>query len=118
MKDFRPISLVSSMYKVLAKRLRKVLNLIIGETQMAFVENRQSFDSLVITEDIIHKWRTDKDGGLLVKLDFEMAYDSVDHDFLDSMLEGIGFGRTWRIWIRECITLPLLSVLVNGIPTP
>ncbi|KAK2665800.1 hypothetical protein Ddye_004374 [Dipteronia dyeriana] len=95
MKDFRPISLVSSMYKVLAKvltnRLRKVMNSIIGEAQMAFIENRQSSDSLVIAEEIIHKWRSGNDGGFLVKLEFEKAYNNVDHDFLDSMLEGMGF---------------------------
>ncbi|KAK2662605.1 hypothetical protein Ddye_001179 [Dipteronia dyeriana] len=99
MKDFKPISLVSSMYKMLAKvlanRLRKVMNSIIGESQMAFVENRQSSDSLVIAEEIIHKWRSGDVGGMLVKLDFEKAYDSVDHVFLDSMLEGMGFGRKW-----------------------
>ncbi|KAK2637741.1 hypothetical protein Ddye_025536 [Dipteronia dyeriana] len=81
------------MYKVLAKvlanRPRKVKNSII-----------------------------DKEDSLLVKLDFEKAYDSMDHDFLNSMLEGMGFGRKWRIWIRECISSPLMSVLVNVIPTP
>ncbi|KAK2635518.1 hypothetical protein Ddye_030310 [Dipteronia dyeriana] len=54
MKDFRPISLVGSLYKVLAKvlanRLRKVLDSIIGELQMAFVQNRQITDSFVIAE--------------------------------------------------------------------
>ncbi|KAK2640473.1 hypothetical protein Ddye_028268 [Dipteronia dyeriana] len=44
MKDFRPVSLISSMYKILAKvlanRLRKVMNAIIGDSQMAFVKNR------------------------------------------------------------------------------
>ncbi|KAK3189922.1 hypothetical protein Dsin_029483 [Dipteronia sinensis] len=63
-KDFRPISLVSSMYKILAKvlanRLRKVMDAIIGESQMAFVKNRQISDSFVIAEEIIRKWKNDK----------------------------------------------------------
>ena len=53
-----------------------------------------------------------------MKLDFEKAYDSVDHGFLDSMLENIGVSDYWRGWIRHCISSPLLSVLVNGSPTP
>ncbi|KAK3218241.1 hypothetical protein Dsin_012211 [Dipteronia sinensis] len=89
MKDFRPISLVCSMYKVLVNRLRKVMNSIIGKLQMAFVKNRQIYDSLIFAEEIIHKWRRDKEGGLIVKLDFEKAFDNVDHDFLDSMMKAV-----------------------------
>ncbi|KAK2645841.1 hypothetical protein Ddye_021036 [Dipteronia dyeriana] len=44
-KDFRPISLVGSMYKVLAKvlanHIKNVMDSVIGETQVAFVKNRQ-----------------------------------------------------------------------------
>ena len=52
-----------------------------------------------------------------MKLDFEKAYDSVDHTFLDDIMGEMGFGRKWRLWMRSCITSPLLSVLVNGSPT-
>lgn len=44
LRDFRPISLVSLMYKIFAKvlanRLKPVMNSMIGEFQMAFVSNR------------------------------------------------------------------------------
>ena len=119
--EFRPISLVGAMYKILAKVLanciRRVMSSIIGDFQMVFVKGRQIIDSFIIAEEIIHKWRKDKEGGLLVKLDFEKAYDSVDHAFLDSMMVNMGFGDHWRGWIRNCISSPLLSVLVNGSPT-
>ncbi|KAK2639526.1 hypothetical protein Ddye_027321 [Dipteronia dyeriana] len=87
LKDFISISLVGSMYKVLAKvlanRLKKVMNLIIGDTQMAFVQNHHIVYSFVIANEIIHWWKRDIEGSLLIKLDFEKAYDSVDHSFLD-----------------------------------
>ncbi|KAK3198662.1 hypothetical protein Dsin_022077 [Dipteronia sinensis] len=96
MKDFRPICLVGALYKVLAKvlanRMRKVMNSVIGEYQMAFVRNRQIIDSFVIAEEIIHHWKKSKEGGLMVKLDFEKSYDSLDHTFLDNMLREMGFG--------------------------
>ncbi|KAK3218614.1 hypothetical protein Dsin_012584 [Dipteronia sinensis] len=61
MKDFKPISLVGCIYKLLAKVLancvKKVMNLVIGESQMAFVNDRQIEDSFVIVEDIIHLWK-------------------------------------------------------------
>ncbi|KAK2639288.1 hypothetical protein Ddye_027083 [Dipteronia dyeriana] len=121
MKDFRPISLVGALYKILAKVLAnrkwKVINSVVGESQMAFVRNRQILDSLVITEEIIHQWKKSREGGFLVKLDFEKAYDSLDHSFLDFMLKEMGFGWHWRKWVSCCISTPRLSVLVNGSPT-
>ena len=71
----------------------------------------------MVAEEIIHSWRNDKVCGLLVKFDFEKAYDLVDHSFLDSILEGMGFGIKWRHWMSCCILTPSLSVLVNGSPT-
>ncbi|KAK2651346.1 hypothetical protein Ddye_011202 [Dipteronia dyeriana] len=119
--EFRPISLVGSMYKVLAKvlaiRMRKVMDKVIGESQMAFVGNRQLLDSFITAQGIIDHLKNCREGGLVVKLDFEKAYDSLDHNFLDSMLERMRFGERWRQWIRHCITTPMLSVLVNGRPT-
>ena len=54
LRDFRPINLVSSMYKILAKvltnRLKKVMNSVIGENQSAFVKNRQIMDSYVVVK--------------------------------------------------------------------
>ncbi|KAK3212400.1 hypothetical protein Dsin_017106 [Dipteronia sinensis] len=80
MGDFRPISLVGTMYKVVAKvlenRLKRVMEAIIGETQMAFIKNRQILGSYVIAEEIIDNWRKGGEGGVLAKLDFEKAYDS------------------------------------------
>jgi hypothetical protein len=42
-------------------------------------------------EEIIKKWKCDREGEFLFKLDFVKAYDSVDHRFFDHMMEGIGF---------------------------
>jgi hypothetical protein len=120
-KDFRPISLVESLYKVLAKvlanRLKRVINSVIGSTQMAFVKDRQITDSFVIAEEMIHQWKKRGKGGVLVKLDFEKAYDSVDHNFLLEVMNKMGFGLRWQDWIRWCIASTSMSVLVNGSPT-
>ncbi|KAK2646317.1 hypothetical protein Ddye_021512 [Dipteronia dyeriana] len=121
MEDFRPISLVGSMYKVQAKMLanhiKEVMNSVIWESQIAFVKGQQIIDYFIIAKEIIHKWKKEKEGGLVVNLEFEKAYDSVDHAFLESMMESVGFGFRWGSWIRDCLSLPLLSMLVNGSPT-
>ncbi|KAK2641778.1 hypothetical protein Ddye_023541 [Dipteronia dyeriana] len=96
LSDFRLISLVGSMYKVLAKvlanRINKVMNSIIGESHKAFVKGHQILNSFVIAKKNIHERKMDKEEGLLVKLDIKKAYDSGGHDFLDSMMEDMGFG--------------------------
>ncbi|KAK2637372.1 hypothetical protein Ddye_032164 [Dipteronia dyeriana] len=81
---------------------------------MAFVWNHQILDSFVMAEEIIHQWKKSKEGGFLVKLDFEKAHDSLYHNFLDDTIRDMGFGEKWRQWIRNCISSPSLSVLVNG----
>ncbi|KAK2649627.1 hypothetical protein Ddye_017116 [Dipteronia dyeriana] len=93
LEDFRPISLVGPLYKLLAKvlasRLKRVMNSIIGDSQMAFIKNRQITNCLMIANEVIHKWKRDKVGGLLVKIDFEKAYDCVDHSFFNVYDGGI-----------------------------
>ncbi|KAK3227716.1 hypothetical protein Dsin_007578 [Dipteronia sinensis] len=84
---------------------------------MTFKKNQRIVDSFVIANEVTHSWRKDKEDGLLIKLDFEKAYDSVDHSFLDSVLMEMGFRDRWRGWMRDCITTPTLSILVNGSPT-
>ncbi|KAK2661751.1 hypothetical protein Ddye_000325 [Dipteronia dyeriana] len=110
------------MYKVVAKflanRIKKVMESIIGETQKAFIKNRQILDNFTIAEEMIYKRRKSEEHGIIVKLDFEKAYDSMDHKFLKDMMEGMRFGSKWSQWIEEYTSSPSISVLVNGSPTP
>ena len=121
LKEYRPISLVGETYKILAKvlanRLKKVMDMIISPFQMTFVKGRQIVDSFVIAEKVIHSWKKKDKGGLLVKLDFEKAYDSMNHEFLFEVMSLMGFGSKWIDWMRECVSSHLLSVLDNGSST-
>ncbi|GKV48452.1 hypothetical protein SLEP1_g55265 [Rubroshorea leprosula] len=120
-EDYRPISLIGVMYKILAKllanRLRKVLDKIIGEQQMAFIEGRQMMDGVVIANEVIDEAKRKRKKSFLFKVDFEKAYDKVSWDFIDYMLMRTGFTVTWRNWIKECLQSSMISILVNGSPT-
>ena len=53
---------------------------------------------------------------MLLKLDFHKAYDSVRWVFVDHVLQWMGFGNSWRSWIRGCLTSADMSIMVNGSP--
>nr|GEZ20471.1 RNA-directed DNA polymerase, eukaryota, reverse transcriptase zinc-binding domain protein [Tanacetum cinerariifolium] len=120
-KDFRPISLIGSVYKIIAKilanRLCVVLPYLISDVQSDFVANRQILDGPFILNGL-RSWCKFKNlNGMIFKVDFEKAFDSVKWDYLDETLKAFGFGSKWRNWISSCLNNAMRSVLVNGSPT-
>jgi hypothetical protein len=51
---------------------------------------------------------------LILKVDFEKAYDSVDWGFLVYMMRRVGFSSKW---MKACVCGGSMSILVNGSPT-
>ncbi|WJX67033.1 hypothetical protein P8452_51532 [Trifolium repens] len=119
--DFRPISLLGCLYKlvakVLAKRLAKVMDPLVATTQSAFLKGRYLVDGVMVVNEVVDMAKKSGKNCLILKVDFEKAYDSVDWSFLDYMLGRFGFCDQWRKWIRTCVFSGSMSILVNGSPT-
>ncbi|RVW27722.1 Transposon TX1 uncharacterized 149 kDa protein [Vitis vinifera] len=85
--NFRSISLLGGLYKLLAKvlanRLKKVLDNVVSADQNAFVRGRQILDASLIANEVLHK---------------------------------MGFGSRWMEWIWWCILTAKFFILVNGVP--
>ena len=85
LNNFRPISLVGCLYKVLAKVLANRLHLVVGsvvsDSQSAFVKGKQILDGILITNEAVDEARRMNKELLLFKVDFEKTYDSVDFKY-------------------------------------
>lgn len=113
--------IIGCIYKIIAKmlaiRMKRVMPSLIGETQSAFVAERQNLDRALITNEIVHWAKRNNKEIMLLKLDFQKAYNSINRSFIDHISEVMGFGLKWRNWMNQCLTTASVSILVNGSPT-
>jgi len=63
--------------------------------------------------EIIHETKKKKEMGIILKLDFEKAYDKVNWNFLFEYMQMRGFSEKWRIWITQVVTGGTVSIKVN-----
>nr|GEV20576.1 histone deacetylase 9 isoform X1 [Tanacetum cinerariifolium] len=94
--DFRPISLIGGIYKVVTKIMANRLATVISD----IVSNTQKCKK-----------------AMFFKVDFAKAYDSVRWDYLLDVLTAFGFGSKWCQWIQVTFCFAKASILVNGSPT-
>ncbi|CAL5394180.1 unnamed protein product [Camellia sinensis] len=120
LSDFRPISLISFIYKILSKvltkRLKLVLPNIVSEAQLAFLGGRNILNGVLIANEIVDWWKKSNKQGVIIKLDFEKAFDTVSWEFIFDLLVKFRFGPKWLGWMKSCLSTANISILVNGSP--
>lgn len=98
-KQFRTICLLNVVYKIITKiltlRLNKVADKVIIPNQSAFVPGRYILDGVAIIHEVLHELARKKQNGIILKLDFEKAYDKVSWRFLEEVLKMKCFGEKW-----------------------
>jgi len=103
--------------KALSLRLKKVLPEIIHHNQNAYVEGRTAFDAIRSIDDVIEYTKNTSIPGLLVAIDFEKAFDSLNTNFLIQTLEFFHFGSSFIKWIKVLYNNVTSSVMNNGFCT-
>ncbi|KAJ9556572.1 hypothetical protein OSB04_011186 [Centaurea solstitialis] len=84
---------------------------------IAFLKGRSILYGVLVANEMVLYLKSAKRKGMIFKVDFEKAYDSVNWNFLLEVLENMGFGIKWRKWIATCLKTSRISILVNGSPT-
>jgi len=118
LKNYRPLSMLNTDYKILAKilanRLKKVIPNIIKTNQAYGVLNRDILDIVTSIRDLMWYMKDKGKEGYLISIDLEKAFDRVEHKYLFDILEKFGFGGIFFAWMK-CLYNDILSCIkVNG----
>ena len=118
LKNWRPITLLTTDYKILTKalanRLKNVLPMIIHTDQTACVKGRTINDNASLLRDAIYYANETNKKLAIITVDQLKAFDRVDHGFLFKTLEKLGFGPQFIKWIKILYKQICSSVKVNG----
>ncbi|GJY14799.1 RNA-directed DNA polymerase, eukaryota, reverse transcriptase zinc-binding domain protein [Tanacetum coccineum] len=85
--------------------------------QSAFIKGRNILDGPLVLNECIDWYRKRNKALMVFKVDFEKAFDSLRWDYLNVIMEKLGFGFKWRMWISGCLKNSRASILINGSPT-
>jgi retron-type reverse transcriptase len=118
--DFRPISLINCIVKIITKllgnRLQKVVIPLIHQNQYGFIKTRMIHDCLPWAFEYIHQCHHSKRQIIILKLDFIKAFDTVEHSAIIQMMRHLGFSENWITWTQKILQTASTSVLLNGVP--
>lgn len=120
LRDYRPISLIHSVGKLVAKglalRLAPFMHRLVRGNQSAFIRGRsihENFRAVQLTCRWLH---AQNHPTVLLKVDLAKAFDTVAWPFLLEVLEHVGFPSRWHDWLSALLATASTKVLVNGRP--
>jgi hypothetical protein len=116
-QQYRPICLLNvslkNFTKVATLRLNTVAGVVVRPSQTAFMQGRNILDGVVTLHEIVHELHSKKLNGVILKLDFEKAYDKVKWSFLQQTLRMKGFSDEWRALINSFVSRGSVAIKVN-----
>ena len=103
LKNWRPISLLNSSYKLastcIANRIKPILPQIIKPQQKGFIHGREISECTREIYDCMYEYEVNEDPGMLLLIDFEKAFDSIAWDFIHFTLKKFEFPQNILEWI-------------------
>jgi hypothetical protein len=86
--------------------------------QSAFMRGRNIMTGVLTLHEILHETKSKNECGVILKLDFEKAYDKVNWSLLFTCLKARGFSDMWYSWIQQVVAGGTVSVEVNNLIGP
>jgi hypothetical protein len=118
--DFKPISLMNSILKIITKllgdRLQSIIIPLVHKNQYGFIKTRTIQDCLGQDFEYIHQCQQSKKEIVIIKLDFTKAFDMIEHPAIKLMMQQMGFNDKWISWTSSILGSASTSVLLNGVP--
>ena len=122
LSNYRPISLTNCDYKILAfclaNRIQRVIKSVVNSSQVAYIKGRYIGNNIRLIEDIIDFYDYTNIGGVLMMLDFQKAFDSLEWNFLYHVLELFNFGESFINWMKTLYSNPITCIKNNGYLSP
>jgi len=116
--NYRPISLLNTLYKLLAgmlqKRIEKEVDQYIQPNQYGFRKGKSTTDAVHAIRRVMEYGEKTGNREILVLLDWEKAFDKVTHEALFTALERIGIDPKYIRIIKEIYKNPLFNVKFEG----
>ena len=116
--NYRPISLTNYDYKIiafiLARRLQIVMPNLIDESQTAYLKKRYMGTNVRLIMDILDYCKATNKSGIMVGLDFQKAFDTLEWSFIVQTLKKYNFGECFMKWINILYKNPSLILKNNG----
>jgi hypothetical protein len=78
------------------------------------MKNRNILSGIMFLHEILHETKKRNEIGVILKIDFEKAYDKVNWNLLFKCLEIRGFGEKWCEWIKQVVSGGIVSVKINN----
>ena len=118
LRNWRPISLLNTDYKLLshmfANRLQKILDKIIHSDQNGYVKGRFIGKNIRTILDIIEISQDENTSNLITFIDYEKAFDNIEWKFLQKALRAFGFNDNFIKWIFTLYKDTNSCVINNG----
>ena len=100
--------------KVLSNRLCKVLPIIVEDDQTGYIKGRFIGCNIRMIEDAMIYTNSNNLPGILLNIDFEKAFDSINWTFIDECLAAFNFGNGFRSFIKALYNNISSAVINNG----
>lgn len=117
--DFRPISCLNTVYKVISKllasRLKMILPQVISQSQSAFMPGRLLAENVLLATDLVQGYNTaNSSPRAMLKVDLRKAFDTIRWDFIIDSLKALSIPLKFIRWVYQCISTASFTISVNG----